>query len=45
MLLLLMGLYALGNLATAITPTFGSLMAFRLISGLPKAPTSASPPW
>jgi DHA1 family inner membrane transport protein len=35
MLLLLMGLYALGNLATAFTPTFGSLMAFRFISGLP----------
>jgi len=35
MLLLLMGLYALGNLATAFTPTFGSLVAFRFISGLP----------
>jgi len=32
---LLMGLYALGNLATAFTPTFGSLVAFRFISGLP----------
>jgi DHA1 family inner membrane transport protein len=35
MLLLLMLLYALGNLATAFTPTFGSLIAFRFISGLP----------
>jgi len=35
MLLLLMGLYALGNFATAFTPTFGSLVAFRFISGLP----------
>ena len=35
MLLLLMGLYALGNLATAFTPTFGSLVAFRFIAGLP----------
>jgi DHA1 family inner membrane transport protein len=35
MLLLLMALYALGNLATAFTPTFGSLVAFRFMSGLP----------
>lgn len=35
MLLLLMGLYALGNLATALAPSFGGLIAFRFISGLP----------
>ncbi|AQW68672.1 MFS transporter [Pseudomonas fulva] len=35
MLLLLMGLYALGNLATAFAPSFGGLIAFRFISGLP----------
>jgi DHA1 family inner membrane transport protein len=35
LLLLLMALYALGNLATAFTPTFASLIAFRFISGLP----------
>ncbi len=35
LLLLLMALYAAGNLATAFTPTFGSLIAFRFISGLP----------
>lgn len=35
LLMLLMVLYALGNLATAFTPTFGSLVAFRFISGLP----------
>ncbi|MEE4683787.1 MFS transporter [Pseudomonas alliivorans] len=35
MLLLLMALYAIGNVATAFTPTFGSLVAFRFISGLP----------
>lgn len=35
MLLLLMALYALGNLATAFTPSFSSLVAFRFISGLP----------
>jgi DHA1 family inner membrane transport protein len=35
LLLLLMTLYAVGNLATAFTPTFGSLIAFRFISGLP----------
>ncbi|PYB69230.1 MFS transporter [Pseudomonas sp. LB-090624] len=35
MLLLLMLLYALGNLATALAPSFGGLVAFRFISGLP----------
>lgn len=35
MLLLLMALYALGNLATAFAPSFSGLIAFRFISGLP----------
>lgn len=35
MLLLLMALYALGNLATAFAPSFTGLVAFRFISGLP----------
>jgi hypothetical protein len=35
LLILLMLLYAAGNLATAFTPTFESLMIFRFISGLP----------
>ncbi|MBN5182475.1 MFS transporter [Serratia marcescens] len=35
MLLLLMALYAIGNLATAFTPSFSGLMLFRFISGLP----------
>jgi len=35
MLMLLMVLYALGNIATAFTPSFASLVAFRFISGLP----------
>ncbi|WP_087502251.1 MFS transporter [Pseudomonas sp. SID14000] len=35
MLLLLMALYALGNLATAFVPSFSGLVAFRFISGLP----------
>jgi DHA1 family inner membrane transport protein len=35
LLLLLMTLYAAGNLATAFTPSFGALMIFRFISGLP----------
>jgi len=35
MLMLLMALYAVGNLATAFTPTFGALVVFRFISGLP----------
>lgn len=35
MLLWLMVLYALGNLATAFAPTFGSLIACRFIAGLP----------
>lgn len=35
MLMLLMVLYALGNLATAFTPSFGSLVVFRFLSGLP----------
>jgi MFS transporter, DHA1 family, inner membrane transport protein len=35
MLMLLMVLYALGNIATAFTPSFTSLVAFRFISGLP----------
>lgn len=35
LLILLMALYAVGNIATAFTATFGSLVAFRFISGLP----------
>ncbi|HKS12204.1 MAG TPA: MFS transporter [Pseudomonas sp.] len=35
MLLLLMALYALGNLATAFAPSYSGLIAFRFISGLP----------
>lgn len=35
MLMLLMVLYTLGNLATAFTPSFGSLVVFRFLSGLP----------
>lgn len=35
MLLLLMALYAIGNLATAFAPSFGGLVTFRFISGLP----------
>lgn len=35
MLLLLMALYAIGNLATAFAPSFTSMVAFRFISGLP----------
>lgn len=35
MLLLLMALYALGNLATAFAPSYAGLVAFRFISGLP----------
>ncbi|TDJ79506.1 MFS transporter [Pseudomonas putida] len=35
MLLLLMALYAIGNLATAIAPSYFGLVAFRFISGLP----------
>lgn len=35
MLLLLMLLYAVGNLATAFAPSFGGLVAFRFMSGLP----------
>lgn len=35
MLLLLMALYAMGNLATALAPSFSSMVAFRFISGLP----------
>jgi DHA1 family inner membrane transport protein len=35
LLILLMALYALGNLATAFTPSYETLMAFRFISGLP----------
>jgi len=35
MLLLLMALYAVGNLATAFAPSFTSMVAFRFISGLP----------
>nr|WP_314485261.1 MFS transporter [uncultured Pseudomonas sp.] len=35
MLLMLMALYALGNLATAFAPSFAGLIAFRFISGLP----------
>lgn len=35
LLMWLMVLYAVGNLATAFTPTFESLIVFRFISGLP----------
>ncbi|MBD1553973.1 MFS transporter [Pseudomonas typographi] len=35
LLLLLMALYALGNLATAFAPSFGALVALRFVSGLP----------
>ncbi|MBK5002053.1 MFS transporter [Pseudomonas sp. S31] len=35
MLLLLMALYAIGNLATAFAPSYFGLVAFRFISGLP----------
>ncbi|WPP02012.1 MFS transporter [Pseudomonas sp. HR96] len=35
MLMLLMVLYALGNLATAFTPSANALLVFRFISGLP----------
>lgn len=35
MLLLLMALYAIGNIATAFAPSFSSLVAFRFVSGLP----------
>lgn len=35
MLLLLMALYAIGNLATALAPSYFGLVAFRFISGLP----------
>ncbi|AXM98945.1 MFS transporter [Pseudomonas plecoglossicida] len=35
LLLLLMALYAIGNLATAFAPSFAGLVAFRFISGLP----------
>lgn len=45
MLLLLMALYAAGNLATALAPSFGGLVAFRFISGLPMAPILVSRRW
>ena len=35
LLMLLMTLYAAGNLATAFTPNFGALLTFRFIAGLP----------
>lgn len=35
MLLILMALYAIGNLATGFTTSFNSLIVFRFISGLP----------
>jgi DHA1 family inner membrane transport protein len=35
LLLVLMGLFALGNLASAAAPTFKSFMLFRFLSGLP----------
>lgn len=35
MLLLLMALYAIGNLATAFAPSYMSLIGFRFLSGLP----------
>lgn len=35
LLLALMGFYALGNLATALGPTYESLLLFRFIAGLP----------
>lgn len=35
LLLSLMGFYALGNLASALGPSYGSLLLFRFIAGLP----------
>ncbi|ACB95739.1 MFS transporter [Beijerinckia indica] len=35
LLLFLMGLFALGNLASALAPSFGTLLALRFFSGLP----------
>lgn len=35
LLLALMGFYALGNLASALGPDYGSLLVFRFIAGLP----------
>ena len=35
LLLALMGFYALGNLATALAPTYHAMLAFRFIAGLP----------
>ena len=35
LLLALMGFYALGNLASALGPTYESLLVFRFIAGLP----------
>ena len=35
LLLALMGFYALGNLASALGPDYGSLLLFRFIAGLP----------
>ncbi|MCE7031431.1 MFS transporter [Lysobacter sp. GX 14042] len=35
LLLSLMGFYALGNLVSAVGPTYGSLLLFRFIAGLP----------
>ncbi|MFG3256123.1 MFS transporter [Streptomyces sp. NPDC048172] len=35
MLLLLMGLFTVGNLATALAPGFGTLLAGRVLAGLP----------
>ena len=35
LLLSLIGFYALGNLASALGPTYGSLLLFRFIAGLP----------
>ncbi|MBH1938301.1 MFS transporter [Streptomyces sp. AV19] len=35
MLVLLMGLFTIGNLASALAPTFGTLVAGRVLAGLP----------
>ncbi|WP_424887749.1 MFS transporter [Streptomyces sp. XH2] len=35
MLILLMGVFTLGNLASALAPTFGTLVAGRVLAGLP----------
>lgn len=45
LLILLMSFYALGNIASALAPGYGSLLVFRFIAGLPMAPISVLPPW